>query len=418
MAGLGKGCGILRVGSADAGLIMRHSKRRGRAGQRGGWGGGQSVRLVRSSIQTRRILRDARGAATRISAGAEGVAGLECRYVSRALGERWVGVKNGLAMRRRGAVLLTLALVAAPGGATVPKTKPKVAPKTSAKTTSSKAAASKKSSAASKSAGKAKVVASSKGKAAPKLTHAETEAAGVEEGRGATIQTVRLNSAFVATASLRPMAQNLASFRTAAGYTGVTGYAAAHPGIQAATAYLALGHAYMLDHRYGDAANAYRQAAADGETLSDYTDYLGAQALMQEGQYAQMGPLLDHFADRHPESIFNNNAPVLLANADLQQHTTGAAAVTALEPLAGTPMADHADFTILTLARAYQAAGDNGRAVGIYRSIYNGQPLTFEATQALVAAADAGAGAECGGAQAACGCGVQREALLGSGGGV
>ena len=56
------------------------------------------------------------------------------------------------------------------------------------------------------------------------------------------------------------MAQQLATTRSAAAYSGVESYARQHPGEGAATAYLALGHAYMLDRRYSDAAGMYRQA--------------------------------------------------------------------------------------------------------------------------------------------------------------
>ena len=151
--------------------------------------------------------------------------------------------------------------------------------------------------------------------------------------------------------------------------------------MQAATAYLALGHAYMLDHRYPEAADAYRQATAGGDTLSDYADYLGAQALVQAGRTGEVAPLLDHFADRHPESIFTVSAPLLLANADLQQHN-GPAAVQVLQPLSATPEAEHADYK-LALARAYQAAGDNAKAVTLFHGIFVEQPLTYEAAQSM-----------------------------------
>ena len=219
-------------------------------------------------------------------------------------------------------------------------------------------------------------------KAEPRLSKAELRAE-AERKAAATIQTVRLNSAFVSTTQLRPMAQQLASSRSASSYAGVLNYAQAHPGVQAGTAYLALGHAYMLDHRYDDAGNAFRQASTSVQTLGDYADYLGAQALMQANRSGEVFPLLNDFAQRHPDSIFNVNAPMLLANADLSQKN-GAAAVQALTPLLGTPAADRADFR-LTQARALQQAGDTAHAVALYRSIFNTQPLTFEAAQALQA---------------------------------
>ena len=276
-------------------------------------------------------------------------------------------------MRRKGAgwagVLLGLALW--PGGASAfastatPRKKPAVAKKTAvpARTsTKSKTAAGKK-------------------PVAQKATAAELKAQAATRA-AATIQTVKLNTAFVATANLRPMTQQLASSRSAAAYANVSGYAQTHPGVQASTAYLALGHAYMLDHRYGDSADAYSRASAGEPALSDYADYLGAQALIQGGRVGDALPLLDHFQDRHPESIFIVNAPMLMASADLQLHNAPAA-VQALQPLGATPEAEHADYK-LTLAKALQTAGDMGKAAALYHSIFVSQPLTFEAGQALV----------------------------------
>src|SRR5229473_4298498 len=64
----------------------------------------------------------------------------------------------------------------------------------------------------------------------------------------------KLQRAFVASSQLRPMAQELATMRSPAAYAGVTAYARAHTGEAASAAYLALGHAYLLDRRYPDAA--------------------------------------------------------------------------------------------------------------------------------------------------------------------
>ncbi len=176
------------------------------------------------------------------------------------------------------------------------------------------------------------------------------------------------------------MAQQLASTRSAAAYAGVLGYAHAHPGDAAATAWLALGHAYMLDHRFPDAIDAFRQANAAGNALDDYADYLGAQAALQAARGDQAYSLLDHFAERHPDSIFSANAPVLLANSYIQQNNPQAA-VSTLQPLTGGPLANHADLRY-ALGRAYQLSGDTDRATYILRNLYLTQPLSFEAGQA------------------------------------
>ena len=176
------------------------------------------------------------------------------------------------------------------------------------------------------------------------------------------------------------MAQQLANTRSAAAYAGVEGYARQHPGEGAATAYLALGHAYMLDRRYSDAVGMYRQAGVSGQALDDYADYLGAQAALQAGRGTDAYALLDHFAERHPDSIFVANAPVLLANAYIQQNNPQGA-LKVLEPLADTEQASHGDFRY-ALGRAYQMAGDVGHAAPVFRSIYATLPLSFEAGQA------------------------------------
>ena len=215
-------------------------------------------------------------------------------------------------------------------------------------------------------------------KSAAKLSKVEKRAEAVNRA-AATERAARLNSAFVATSQLRPMAQQLASSRTSAGFTGVANYAQNHQGVVAATAYLALGHAYMLDKRFVEAGDAYRQAVAAPE-LSDYAEYLGAQALVQAGRTADAFPLLDHFAERHPESIFVTGAPLLLANAYLQQKS-GSAAVQALEALSGTSAAERADVKF-AMGRAEQLGGENSKAGALYRSIYVTQPLSYEANLA------------------------------------
>src|SRR6201999_796879 len=112
--------------------------------------------------------------------------------------------------------------------------------------------------------------------------------------RKPTAQTIHLTSAFKASEQLRPMAQQLAVTRSPAAYSGVENYARAHPGEGAAAAYLALVHAYMLDHRYAEAAATFRRANASGTALDDYADSLGAQAAIQAGHGADAYSLLEH----------------------------------------------------------------------------------------------------------------------------
>ena len=193
-------------------------------------------------------------------------------------------------------------------------------------------------------------------------------------------------------------------------------YARAHPGEGAAAAYLALGHAYMLDHRYADAAAMFRRASASGTALDDYADYLGAQASVQAGHGADAYALLDHFAERHPESIFNANAPVLLANAYLQQNDPQGA-LRVLLPLADSAPASHVDFRY-ALGRAYQTSGDTSHAAAVYRSLYVNFPLSMEAGQARAQMQAMNMPLTRGGTQGPCRPAIQRQAVCGGGRGV
>lgn len=208
----------------------------------------------------------------------------------------------------------------------------------------------------------------------------KTKAKVVSVHTAATAQSARLTSAFVASAQLRPMAQQLAVTRSVSAYAGVSGYARSHPGEAASAAYLSLGHAYMLDRKFSDAAAAFQQAQQQGSALDDYADYLEAQADLQAGNGSAAYALLSGFATRYPGSIFAANAPVLLANAYLQQGNTQMALQT-LQDNAATTQATHSDF-LYGKGRALQLSGQTSAAAGIFRDLYLHQPLTFEAGQA------------------------------------
>ena len=105
------------------------------------------------------------------------------------------------------------------------------------------------------------------------------------------------------------MAQQLATLRTPEAYAGVSSYAHRHSGEASAAAYLALGHAYLLDKRYKEAEQSLRQARAAGQELADYADFLDAQASHDAGQDAAAEGLLHGFTDRYPDSIFDVQAP-------------------------------------------------------------------------------------------------------------
>jgi soluble lytic murein transglycosylase len=196
----------------------------------------------------------------------------------------------------------------------------------------------------------------------------------------ATAESRRLHAAFVASAQLRPMAQQLVLTRSAAAYEGVIAYAGSHPGEAAAAANLALGHAYMLDRRYAEAEGAFRKVDARGSALADYAEYLAAQAAVKGNRPQDALPLLEHFAERHPGSLFAPDAPVLLATAYVAGGDPGSA-IRTLEPLRSGEIGSHVGFR-LALAQAYQASGKSASAATLYRGIYLGDPLSPEAATA------------------------------------
>ena len=176
------------------------------------------------------------------------------------------------------------------------------------------------------------------------------------------------------------MAQQLVASRSPAAYAAVTTYAAEHHGEAAASAELAVGHAYMLDRRFAEAENEFRQASVHGTVLDDYADYLEAQAAVQGNRPQDAIPLLEHFAERHPGSLFDSSAPIVLANAYLATSDAGSA-LRVLQPLLGSATGNHVDFRF-ALAKAYQASSNPPKAAELYRGIYLGDPLSPEAANA------------------------------------
>ncbi len=189
----------------------------------------------------------------------------------------------------------------------------------------------------------------------------------------------QLTSAFVQSEQLRPMAQQLATSRSAAAYSGVQAYATAHPGEGASAAYLAIGHAYSLDHRYGEAGTAYRQAAA-GDALQDYAVYLGAQAALQNHDGATAVQMLNGFALKYPNSIFVTTAAVTQAQAYLSMNDSSNA-LHALAAETGQPVSQKSDY-LLTEGKAEEMSGDRNAASAIFRQLYVRLPFSPEAAQA------------------------------------
>jgi soluble lytic murein transglycosylase len=187
----------------------------------------------------------------------------------------------------------------------------------------------------------------------------------------------KIKAAFVASSELRPMAQQLANLRTPAAYAGVTAYAHSHTGEPAAAAYLALGHAYLLDKRYADAVTSLHQAREAGEALSDYVDFLAARADHESDQEAQAEALLKGFKQKYPDSIFVDEAPELEANVLLDLHDS-AGAKRVLDAAASDLAAGRAGYQLASGLVA-QAQNRNEDAIHIFKALLLGYPLATEA---------------------------------------
>ena len=174
------------------------------------------------------------------------------------------------------------------------------------------------------------------------------------------------------------MAQQLAATRTPAAFAGVTTFAHQHTGEAEATAYLALGNAYLLESRYTEAAASLHQARAAGDALADYAEFLGAKAEHLAGSNAVAEQMLKGFAERNPDSIFDVQVPELEAQVLLGMNDN-AGAMRVLT--AGADASGRVGYQ-LALAEVTQAEGQTGEAGRLYKHVLLAWPLTFEAQTA------------------------------------
>lgn len=185
------------------------------------------------------------------------------------------------------------------------------------------------------------------------------------------------------------MAQQLATLRTPEAYAAVTAYAHSHTGEAATAAYLALGHAYLLDARYAEAKTALAEARrADGE-LTDYVDFLDAEATHQAGDDAAAENILHGFTGRYPDSIFDAQEPELEASVllDMRDYTV---ARQVLAAAAGTAAASRPGFQ-LAEGQVELALGQQQAAESTFRLLLLGRPLSAEAQIARARLTELGA---------------------------
>lgn len=205
--------------------------------------------------------------------------------------------------------------------------------------------------------------------------------------RPRSARSVHRQQAFIASTELRPMAQQLATMRSEAAYTAVTKYARAHTGEAAAAAYLALGHAYLLDRRFTDAAAAFAQSRRNGTALSEYAEFLGAEAEHGAGNEEAAEKLLAGFKTRYPDSVFLAQAPELEAAVLLAEHKPAAAAAV----LAANKNYDSRVAYQLVLGEVEMAKGERQAAISDLKHLVITHPAAHEADEARAKLTEAGA---------------------------
>ena len=169
----------------------------------------------------------------------------------------------------------------------------------------------------------------------------------------------RMHQAFVASASLKPMARQLLQDRTPAAYAGVESYARAHASEDAgALAWLVAGYAHTLDHDYAKAIDPLNRAKAHAGDLGDYVSFYLGTSYFQAGRMAEASATLAQFDTAYPESLLTRDAHVLYANILLEEKRP-TEAIALLEKDRQPTQAD----LELALGRAYAAVGQTAKAV-------------------------------------------------------
>ena len=187
-----------------------------------------------------------------------------------------------------------------------------------------------------------------------------------------------IHKAFVASADLKPMAQQLLQFRSAPAYAGVENYAVKHREDAAGPlAWLVVGYAHYLDKEYPKALTAWQKTSELAPVLGDYLDYLRAAAYAGEANHEAVLKTLDGFDQKYPDSLFIHDSVLLYAASLMETHEPRQAAAY-LEKHRETSRLD----IEMALARAYQSAEQFNKATEILRRIYFENPVSPEADSA------------------------------------
>jgi soluble lytic murein transglycosylase len=190
----------------------------------------------------------------------------------------------------------------------------------------------------------------------------------------------RVRQAFVASANLRTMAQQLLQDRTPTAYAGVEAYARRHPQEDAgALAWLVIGYARTLDHDYGKAIDPFNRSKAGASELGDYVAYYLGDSYLKTAHNAEALSTLADFDKKFPDSLLIRDAHLVYANVLLEEGREREAA-TLLEK-DRVPVRSDVE---LAIGRAYEAAGEKEKAASAFRNVYFNLPNSSEADAAGV----------------------------------
>jgi soluble lytic murein transglycosylase len=189
-----------------------------------------------------------------------------------------------------------------------------------------------------------------------------------------------IKRAFVASAELRPMAQQFLENRTPQAYAGVEAYAHKHAKDDAGPlAWLAVGYAHYLDKDYVSARSSWERTKPLEPLLGDYLAYLNAAAYQNESNPKAVLQTLEGFEQKYPDSLQSRDVTMLYASALMATNDPQRAA--AYLEKHRQPM--KADIEI-TLARAYLALGEKQKATDIFHKLYFEMPTSVEAEASAI----------------------------------
>jgi soluble lytic murein transglycosylase len=188
----------------------------------------------------------------------------------------------------------------------------------------------------------------------------------------------RIRQAFVASTTLRPMAQQLIQDRTPAAYAGVEAYARAHAREDAgALAWLVVGYAHFLDHDCVRAIEPLSRAKPMAGDLGDYITYYLGTCYLQTGRQAEGLAALANFETSYPDSLLVRDARLSYANALVTEGRPAEAA----EILEKDRLPARADIE-LGIGKAYAALKQDEKAAAAFANIYYNIPTAAEADAA------------------------------------